>query len=77
MTIAEVLKTTTLHVGEYLKDSSYGTIKEGNKADLILLQKNPLLSLKNLKLIDHVFIKGKDISASEITWVLERIKDKY
>ncbi|MGW9687297.1 amidohydrolase family protein [Flagellimonas sp. 2504JD1-5] len=77
MSIPQVLKTTTLNVGEYLKDSSYGTIKEGNRADLILLQKNPLLSLKNLELIDYVFIKGKDISASEITRVLELIKNEY
>lgn len=39
-------------------DNEFGTVEKGKKADLIILSKNPLADLENLKSIDRIVKEG-------------------
>ena len=54
----EVLKTATVNAGKIL-GSDVGQIKEGYRANLILLKGNPLECLSKLESIEMVVIRGK------------------
>lgn len=54
----EVLKTATVNAGKIL-GRDVGQIKEGYRANLILLKENPLECLSNLESIKMVVIRGK------------------
>ncbi|MBY0155602.1 metal-dependent hydrolase family protein [Cytobacillus oceanisediminis] len=54
----EVLKTATVNAGKIL-GHDVGQIKEGYRANLILLKENPLECLSNLESIKMVVIRGK------------------
>lgn len=54
----EVLKTATVNAGKIL-GRDVGIIKEGYRANLILLKENPLECLSNLESIKMVVIRGK------------------
>ena len=51
----------TLNPGKYILDGNVGLIGKGNIADLVLLNKNPLESLENLREIQGVYKEGKKI----------------
>lgn len=49
-------KNPAIHLG--IADKK-GTIQKGKQADFVLLEKNPLIDIKNTKTIQGVFMKGK------------------
>ena len=51
----EILKTATYNVARSLNDESFGTIEKGKEADFILLNKNPLDKIENIREIEGVF----------------------
>lgn len=62
----ECLKTATSNPGEFInkyattgRNEQFGKVKEGFRADLILLDANPLVNLDSLTTISAVFIRGK------------------
>jgi imidazolonepropionase-like amidohydrolase len=55
----QALQTATINPAKYFDLKSTGQIKENFKADLILLEKNPLKSIKNTLSINKVFKNGK------------------
>ncbi|MEW9676938.1 amidohydrolase family protein [Lentibacillus sp. L22] len=54
----EILKTATTNAGAIL-GRKVGQIKEGHKADLVLLRDNPLNDLNNLRSVDKVYVNGE------------------
>jgi imidazolonepropionase-like amidohydrolase len=52
-------------VAKYLKLTDSGVVKAGTKADLILLNGNPLADISNTKKIEGVVLNGKWLSKSE------------
>jgi len=71
----------TRYVSEYARDellepSAFGTIAEGNRADLILLRANPLEDLEALWDQEGVMIRGEWIPRAEIDRKLESIAEK-
>lgn len=78
MTNYEILKSGTVNVGEYFKAiDAFGTIEPGKRADLILLEANPLDDIDNVSKIAGVMTRGKWLSRAEIDAGLKKIAAKY
>lgn len=78
----EILKSGTAAVGEYVAshlglDGNFGTIAEGQRADLVLLGSNPLDDLANLFDRVGVMVRGRWVSRAEIDAGLEALAAKH
>jgi imidazolonepropionase-like amidohydrolase len=63
----EIVKSGTANVGEYFKaQDTFGTIATGQRADLILVDANPLQNLANLARRSGVMVRGRWLPASVI-----------
>lgn len=59
----EALQCSTVNVAAYLGETgTAGVIQPGARADFILLEKNPLLDIKNSRSVTGVFTRGKWLS---------------
>lgn len=66
------------YVSEVLKqDGAFGTVAAGNRADLVLLDANPLQDVANLKKRSGVMVKGRWVSAAEIDRGLAELATRY
>lgn len=71
----DVLKMVTSDAATSMgKESELGTIEIGKRADLLLLNKNPLLDLNNLKNRSGVMVRGILLSKEEINRIFAEIK---
>ena len=82
LTNYQVLQSGTRNVGRYVseslkQDGSFGTVAAGQWADLVLLDANPLQDLANLTRRSGVMVRGRWVSAEEITAGLDRLAAKY
>ena len=67
LTPYQALKTGTANVGVYFgTQSSVGTVAAGRRADLILLDANPLTSIANSSRIAGVMVNGRWLSKADI-----------
>ena len=67
LTNTEILKASTINVARaFGKDHLWGSIEQGQIADLLLLSKNPLESLQHLESIEIVFKNGKILPVDSI-----------
>jgi imidazolonepropionase-like amidohydrolase len=74
----EILKSGTVNVGEYFKkQDSFGTIEQGKRADLVLLNANPLEDIANVSKIDGVMVRGRWHSRADLDGRLSEIEKKY
>jgi imidazolonepropionase-like amidohydrolase len=74
----EILKSGTKNVGEYFADwDKFGTISAGQRADLILLNSNPLNDLSVIKDHSGVMVQGKWYSREMIDKKLTEIEAYY
>ena len=71
LTPYQALRTGTVNVGVYFNDASTGTIANGKRADLLLLNANPLEKIENSAAIAGVMINGRWMSRAEIDKRLE------
>lgn len=70
----EILKSATRNVGDYFKAKDrFGTIEKGSRADLVLLDGDPLANLANLQRHAGVLVRGQWISAAEIEARLKKL----
>jgi imidazolonepropionase-like amidohydrolase len=66
------------YVAEVLKqDGRFGTVAVGNRADLVLLEANPLQSVTNLTKRAGVMVRGRWVSSTEIETGLAELAAKY
>ncbi len=78
MTPYQIMVSGTRNVGEYFKASdSFGTIEPGKRADLLLLQGNPLENIANLAKIEGVMLRGKWHSRQDLDARLKTIEERY
>jgi imidazolonepropionase-like amidohydrolase len=78
MTPYEILVTGTKNVGEYFsRKDNFGTIEVGQRADLILVDNNPLEDISNLKKHSGVMVAGRWLSRSFIDEKLASIEASY
>lgn len=78
----QVLESGTRNVARYaaehLKlDGAFGTVAVGNRADLVLLDANPLLDARNVARRAGVMVRGRWLSAEEIQRGLDAIAARY
>ncbi len=73
-----ILATGTKAVGEYFRThDSFGTVTPGQRADLLLLDADPLADIRNVDRIAGVMVRGRWLAKSEIDARLERIAAGY
>lgn len=82
MTPHQILVSGTEAVGRYVQDhlgldGSFGTVAPGQRADLLLLESNPLDDLDNLTQRAGVMVRGRWIPEAEIQAGLEAIAAKH
>lgn len=78
LTPFQILESGTRNVGVYVErdlrlDGRFGTVQAGNRADLVLLDANPLLDVANLARRAGVMVRGRWLSAAELERGLEEI----
>lgn len=74
----EILLSGTKNVGEYFAEKDqFGTVAEGQRADLILLSDNPLEDLSVIKDHDGVMVQGKWYPREMIDQKLKEIEAYY
>lgn len=74
----EILYAGTAAPGAYFADKdAFGTITPGARADMILLEANPLDDIANAGAIAGVMLRGRWIAKSEIDARLDAIAKKY
>lgn len=74
----EILKSGTVNVGQYFaKKDSFGTIESGKRADLVLLNANPLTDIRNVEKIEGVMVRGRWFSRKDLDERLAKIEEKY
>jgi imidazolonepropionase-like amidohydrolase len=78
----EVLLSGTRSVAEYVEESleqegNFGTVAPGNRADLVLLEANPLADLAALQQRAGVMVAGRWVSREEIDRRLAAIAAQY
>ncbi|WP_432410596.1 amidohydrolase family protein [Rasiella sp. SM2506] len=61
----EVLKSATSSPPKHFKLGKLGMIKQGYKADLILLNENPIKDIQNISNIATVWKEGKEVDRTE------------
>ena len=73
MTNAQVLQSATAIPAEFLKSNS-GKIEVGFNASLVLLDKNPLVDIRNTRAINTVFSNGKVYDRALLDQLLAAVK---
>lgn len=77
MSTYEILKSGTLAVGEYFSDvDRFGTVAADQRADLLLVDRNPLENLEHLQQLSGVMVGGKWLPKSEIDRRLAEIEQR-
>ena len=67
MTPYQILLTATKNAGEYHKDKArFGTIAAGSRADLLLINGDPLKNLSNVARRAGVMVRGRWLAEDEI-----------
>ncbi len=78
MTPFEVIQTGTRNVGEYFAhQDTFGLVAVGHRADLILVNENPLADVKHIATRSGVMIRGRWHSNEEIQNRLDTIETYY
>ena len=77
LTNLEALQTATLNPAIYLnKKEVLGTVDVGKYADLVILNDNPLIDIKNLKSNSGTVINGQLFDRNELDALLEKVKEE-
>jgi len=72
---AEALKTATINPARFFGiEKTDGSIAVNKRANLVLLENNPLQNISNSKSIEAVFVNGKFFSKEKLRELLERVK---
>jgi len=72
------LEAATRNPAEYLRAlDRFGTIARGRRADLILLEANPLDSITNTERRAGVMVRGRWLPEAELRATLDRVAEKF
>jgi hypothetical protein len=73
MTPAQTLRAATAAPAEAINNNA-GIIEPGRRADLVLLNKNPLMDIKNTRTIDSVILNGRVLDSTRLDAMLEAVE---
>jgi imidazolonepropionase-like amidohydrolase len=77
LTTYDIIKSGTASVGYHFKSlDDFGTVASGKRADLILVDANPLQDLSNIRRQSGVMVRGSWLPQSEIQRRLEQIANR-
>jgi imidazolonepropionase-like amidohydrolase len=69
----EALQTATINPARFLgRDASQGTVEVGKRADLVMLDADPLIDIRNTTGIAAVIIRGQLVTKPTIDLVIAR-----
>ncbi len=74
MSTTEVLQSVTREPGEWLGKNT-GVLKNGAKANLVILDKNPLMDIANTRSINSVMVNGRYYEKSVLKDMLNAVKN--
>jgi imidazolonepropionase-like amidohydrolase len=74
LTNMQALQTATRNAGQYLGLSDTGTIEVGKRADLVLLDANPLDNISNTQKIRSVVLAGRYFSRTDLDGLLHEVE---
>lgn len=78
MTPFQVIASGSRAVGQYFQEKDrFGTIRAGSRADLLLLEENPLTDVANISRRAGVMVRGRWIAEQEIQQRLKQIAASY
>ncbi len=78
MTPYQILRSGTYNVGTYFEnEDAFGTIAEGQRADLLLLEANPLDDVAHLRQRAGVMVRGRWLPEADIQARLAEIAASY
>jgi imidazolonepropionase-like amidohydrolase len=74
----DILKSGTVNVGQYFaKQDAFGTIESGKRADLVLVDANPLTDIANVAKISGVMVRGRWLDRAALDAGLAKIEAKH
>jgi imidazolonepropionase-like amidohydrolase len=76
LTPLQVLQASVINVPEFLGQKNYGAIAAGKKADIVLLNANPLKDITNTQKIDAVITRGQYLSRRQLDDLLKETAAK-
>jgi len=75
LTNAEALRTATINAARYFNvEAMYGSIKENKAADLVLLDANPLVDIRNTTRIAGVVVHGRWLDRAALDNLLAEVE---
>ena len=75
---AYVLRAATISAARFMgKEATEGSVSEGKKADLVMLESNPLEHIESTEKIVGVMRDGQWLSRSDLDRLLDELKAKY
>ena len=74
LTPMEALQAATRNAGKYLELVDTGTIEKGKRADLVLLNANPLADIRNTRKIESVVLAGRYFSRADLDKLLAGVE---
>jgi cytosine/adenosine deaminase-related metal-dependent hydrolase len=78
LTPYQALQAATVIPARYFRRSSeFGTVEPGKRADLVMLEKNPLMNIANTRTISAVMVRGQGLSKEELSKHLKAIPAAY
>jgi imidazolonepropionase-like amidohydrolase len=75
LTPMEALQAATRNAGIYFELADTGTIERGKRADLVLLNANPLVDIRNTRKIESVVLAGRYFSRADLDKLLAGVEE--
>lgn len=70
-----ILEAATRNAAEYLRRKDSGMISVGNRADLVLLNANPLTDITNADRVAGVMVSGKWLDRAALDQMMKEVED--
>ena len=70
----QTLQTATLNAAKFLGLEDTGTVERGKRADLVLLDANPLENISNTQKISAVVLNGRYFSRADLDNLLQEVE---